>query len=75
MEENYRQEGRKMKIAIAIDDWKLAIFSRRLTDAGFTFDKVQTGSMIILTIIVDFAEELRPIVEAANLEAQHSKLH
>lgn len=60
-----------MKAAIAIDDWKLPIFSRHLTQAGYAFTKAQglTPDMLILSVETPNVNALGSVVRAANTEA------
>lgn len=60
-----------MKIGIAIDSWKLRIFERRLTKAGFVYGKHPgvTKDTLLLTVDTDDKDGLFTIVKAANTEA------
>lgn len=64
-----------MKAAIIIDKWKLPIFSRRLKEAGFTYEEVGslTGDSLTLVVTTDKAQALAQIVLAANKEAANRK--
>lgn len=67
-----------MRAAIAIDDWKLPIFERRLSAAGFAYEQragltvgtlhlyVETGDLNALHAVVRCANE-----EAARLKQSH----
>lgn len=61
------------KAGIAIDAWKLPIFERRLTDAGFVFRNC--GTLVTDTLLVqvdvedDQQQRLAQVVLAANKEA------
>jgi hypothetical protein len=66
------------KAGIAIDNWKLPIFERHLTKAGYAFKWTPglTEDTGILTVEVSRATEialLHPIVKAANDEAAKTK--
>lgn len=67
-----------MRAAIAINDWKLPIFERRLSEAGFAYEKgdglmvgtlhlyVETGDLNALHAVVRCANE-----EAARFKKSH----
>jgi len=60
-----------MKAAIFIDDWKLPIFERSLTHAGYTYE-VAEGRLplgLVLTVTTDDIKSLETVVRAANTEA------
>jgi hypothetical protein len=60
-----------MKAAIAIDDWKLPIFERHLTQAGYVFTNagpLTTGTLVLSVETVN-GEALAGVVAAANTEA------
>lgn len=61
----------KMKAAIAIDDWKLPIFERHLTQAGYTWEQGRglTENTMFLYVYTDNAQALETVVRAANTEA------
>jgi hypothetical protein len=61
-----------MKAGIAIDNWKLSIFERRLTNAGFSFKKNGglTADTMVLTVESNNLERLAEVVKAANGEAK-----
>jgi len=60
-----------VKAGIAIDTWKLPIFERHLTQAGYAFTKAGelTKGCTILTVSTNNAEALLGVVKAANSEA------
>lgn len=60
-----------MKAAIAIDDWKLPIFTRHLTQSGYEFQNagLLTKGTLILTVQTVNPEALAEVVKAANTEA------
>lgn len=60
-----------MKAAIAIDNWKLPIFTRHLNQSGYAFEnKGQfTADTLILHVETDNAEALGAVCLAANTEA------
>lgn len=59
-----------MKAGVAIDDWKLAIFTRHLQQAGYTFKN--TGELIegtlLLQVDTDNHIALQEVIRAANDE-------
>jgi hypothetical protein len=65
-----------MKVAVAIDDWKLPIFKRHLSDDGFDFEQHPglTSDTLTLTVITSSIDGLEKVVRAANAEAQREKL-
>jgi hypothetical protein len=60
-----------MKAGIAIDDWKLPIFERHLTQAGYAYKRGPglTPGWLLLTVDTDNAVALEVVVRAANTEA------
>lgn len=60
-----------MKAAIVIDEWKLPIFERHLSQSGYKFDNngILTDKTIILSVHTDNLEALAIVVKAANDEA------
>jgi hypothetical protein len=65
---------KKLTAAIAIDNWKLPIFSKRLVEAGFRYEQVPgiTKDSYLLTVIFDNGQQqkLAQLVLAANTEAR-----
>ena len=65
------------KSGIVVDDWKLPVFRRRLTEAGFTYsDKGEfTAGTTVLT--VDFEEsdftKLKGVLEASQAECRRQR--
>lgn len=60
-----------MKAGIAIDDWKLPIFERHLSQAGYQFKnagRLTTGTLL-LQVETTNPEALAGVVAAANTEA------
>lgn len=59
------------KAAIAIDDWKLPIFERRLTQSGYAFTNVGVlvKGVLVLQVETDNVEALAVVIKAANDEA------
>jgi len=60
-----------MKAGIVIDDWKLPIFARHLSQAGYSYEKRPgvTKDTLLLTVETDGARTLETVVRAANTEA------
>lgn len=61
--------------AIVIEDWKLATFSRHLSQAGYKFTEHKGLASGILTLKVEYewVAKLQPIVEAASNECAATK--
>lgn len=61
-----------MKIGIAIDKWKLAIFKRHLKGAGFehTTNAGLTPEMLMLYVETNEVARLRTVIEAAQRECK-----
>lgn len=59
------------KAGIAIDEWKLPIFERRLQQAGYSFKNagLLTTGTLILQVETTNLEALYVVVKAANDEA------
>jgi hypothetical protein len=59
------------KAAIAIDEWKLPIFERRLQHAGYSWTNAGhlTTGTLVLTVETTNLEALGVVVKAANDEA------
>ena len=60
-----------MKVAIAIDDWKLPIFERHLRQSNYAFKNAGafTAGTLILHVETTNADALHEVVKAANTEA------
>jgi hypothetical protein len=63
------------KAAIGIDDWKLRIFEKYLTAAGFeyTVGPGVTSDTLLISVSTETISELQPIVEQANMAAAREK--
>lgn len=63
--------------AILIDKWKLAIFSKHLTEAGYKFEcsdpDKDKDNILILKVKYEWVVALQPIVKAANEECAKVK--
>lgn len=60
-----------MKAAIAIDNWKLPIFSRHLVEGGYSYEQGPglTKGTMFLHVQTDNGQALAQVVLAANKEA------
>jgi hypothetical protein len=63
-----------MRVAIAIHDWKIVIFDRRLTKAGFTYEKHLgiTSDTLSLIVVTDEVEKLKKVILESNTEAYNT---
>lgn len=61
-----------MMAGIAIDSWKLPIFDRHLSQAGYAYEKEKgigvATDILLLTVITENAVALEIVVRAANNE-------
>ncbi len=64
-----------MTAGIAIDDWKLSIFERKLAAAGYAFTTGAgvTDDTLLLKVETDNLKALEVVVRAANEEAARIK--
>lgn len=64
-----------MKAAIAVDDWKLPIFRKRLADAGYAYQDAGafTGDTTILTVETNDLLKLKKVIEQCQSEARKAK--
>lgn len=62
-----------MRAGVAIDSWKLSIFEKHLTEAGYTYETRPgvTSDSLMLHVVVDNSSlhDLHKAVLAANTEA------
>lgn len=58
------------KAGIAVDDWKLPVFRRRLTDAGYTYEDRGAPTPNVTMLMVPFTDQaaLQEVVVAAQAE-------
>ncbi len=61
--------------AVIIDKWKLPIFSKRLREAGYSYD---TGPGVdaettLLKVKCEFIADLQPVIEVAQKECAAKK--
>ena len=62
---------------VAIDKWKLKIFRRVLTEAGYEYTQHPgvTKGTLMLQVKYDNIEALAPVIKKANEAAARSKRH
>lgn len=60
-----------LRFAIAIDDWKLGIFERHLSQAGYAYEKSPgiTADTLLLMVETKNPEALEVVVRSASAEA------
>lgn len=60
-----------MKAGIVIDEWKLPIFERHLSQSGYTHEKGPglVPGTLLLTVVTENVTALGLVVRAANQEA------
>lgn len=63
------------KAGIAVDDWKLPVFRKRLKAAGFAYEDggALTPGTTILTVKTDNILALKKVLEACQSECANSK--
>jgi hypothetical protein len=63
-----------MRASIAIDDWKLEIFERHLSQAGYAYHRGLGPTPDVLLLYVETAnlDALAIVVNAANVEAANT---
>ena len=61
----------KAKAAIMIDPWKLSIFERHLTQAGYAFENkgLMSDEALLLRVDTTNLVALSEVIKAANTEA------
>ncbi len=64
-----------MKAGIVLDDWKLPVFRRRLTDAGYEYTDAGgfTHDTTVLTVETDNPLALKKVLEEAYAECKGKK--
>lgn len=64
-----------MKAGIVVDDWKLPVFRKRLTDAGFTYTDAGglTHDATVLTVVTDDMLKLKRVLESCQTECRRQK--
>tara|TARA_R100001086_G_C11814525_1_gene252490 strand:- start:443 stop:652 length:210 start_codon:yes stop_codon:yes gene_type:complete len=61
-----------MKAVIAVDNWKLPVFRKRLTDAGYEYKDAGgfTHDTTILTVETDDKDALQKVLEQCQAECR-----
>lgn len=64
-----------MKAAIALDNWKLPIFRKHLTDAGYKYEDAGglTYDTTVLTVETDDMLKLKKVLEKCQAECRKAK--
>jgi hypothetical protein len=64
-----------MKAAIAVDDWKLPVFRRKLTDAGYSYEDggAMTADTTLLIVRTNNMLALKKLLEECQLECKGNK--
>lgn len=66
-----------MKAAIALDDWKLPVFRRRLKEAGFDYEDKGplVGATTLLSVETEVSNlaKLQKVVEQSETECQRNR--
>lgn len=64
-----------MKAGIVLDKWKLPVFQKRLTEAGFSFEELGqlTPGTFTLTVETENAAYLQTVIEQCQAECQKQK--
>jgi hypothetical protein len=60
-----------MRVAVAIDDWKLPIFDRQLKQLGYSYEQVPgvVPNTFFLLVLTENVEALAEVIKTSNLEA------
>jgi hypothetical protein len=63
------------KAGIAVDNWKLPVFRKRLTEAGYKYSDAGafTGDTTILTVETNNILALKALLEKCQAECRESK--
>lgn len=61
-----------MKAGIAVDNWKLPVFRRRLKEAGYEYTDggALTGDITLLTVKTNDALRLKRVLEECQIECR-----
>lgn len=61
-----------MRVGIAVDDWKLPVFRKRLTEAGYAYADggALTSGATLLTVETDDALALKKVIERCQKECR-----
>ena len=64
-----------MKAGIAVDDWKLPVFRKRLTEAGFKYEDAgeMTPNVTLLKVETDNMFKLKNVLEKCQAECAARK--
>lgn len=64
-----------MRFGIAVDDWKLPVFRKRLTEAGYEYRDAGgfTADTTLLTVEGDDMLALKRVLEACQAECRKTK--
>jgi len=64
-----------MKAGIAVDDWKLPVFRKRLTEAGYEYEDAGplTGDTTLLTVETSNMLALKALLERCQKECRELK--
>ncbi len=61
-----------MRAGIVVDDWKLPIFRKRLTEAGYTYTDAGglTHDTTVLTVVTDDVLKLKKVIELCQRQCK-----
>ncbi len=59
-------------VGIVIDSWKLSIFRRIISEAGYQFSECHDNRMVTIRVVTTNLMALKETVEKANLEAANT---
>lgn len=64
-----------MKAGIVVDDWKLPVFRKRLTEAGFTYTDAGglTHDTTVLTVQTDDLPRLQRVIQRCQNECRKGR--
>lgn len=64
-----------LKAGIAVDDWKLPVFRKRLEEAGYTYEDrgPLTGDTTMLSVETDDIRALAGVLEKCQAECRASR--
>lgn len=68
--------SKKLKTAgIGLDNWKIPVFKRHLSEAGYHFDEpvAFTSTTSVMKVYCDWLAKLQPVINAAERECQERK--
>lgn len=66
-----------MRAGIVVDDWKLPVFRKRLTEAGFEYTDAGglTHATTVLTVETDDVSRLGDVVKACQHECRKQRMN